>query len=466
MESYTYELLVIGSGPAGEAAALNSAKRGLRTAVIEERPEVGGGCTHSGTIPSKALRQAVKSLVRYNTNPLFRAIGEPRRLSYQLLLQNAESVIRRQVAMRSQYYAKNRIEVFHGSASFVDPHTLTVRLPDGAEERLNARNIVIATGSRPYRPPEVDFAHPAVYDSDTILKMPHTPRRLLIFGAGVIGCEYASIFSALGIKVDLIDTRHQLLSYLDDEISDALSYHLRTQGAMIRHGEAFERLEYSASGVTLHLASGKRLQGEALLWCNGRTGNTDRLALQNIGLVPDERGQLAVDQRYQTAVPGVFAAGDVIGFPSLASAAYDQGRAAAAAARGKEHPRHVDSTPTGIYTLPEISSVGATERELTEARIPYEVGRAFFKETARAQISGEDVGMLKLLFHLDTLEILGVHCFGAEATEIVHIGQAIMHQSGEANSIRYFISTTFNYPTMAEAYRIAALNGLNRLTRY
>ena len=296
-----------------------------------------------------------------------------------------------------------------------------------------------------------------------MLEMAHTPRKILIYGAGVIGCEYASIFSGLGIKVELINTRDRLLEFLDGEISDALSYHLRNLGVMIRDREEFSRVSATDEGVEVILESGKKLRGDALLWCNGRTGNTDSLNLESIGLKADHRGQLEVDEHYETSVEGIFAAGDVIGWPSLASAAYDQGRSAAASARGKENCRFVDDVPTGIYTLPEISSVGASERELTEARVPYEVGRALFKDTARAQISGETVGMLKLLFHVETLEILGIHCFGAEAAEIVHIGQAIMKQKGEGNSLRYFITTTFNYPTMAEAYRTAALNGINRL---
>jgi len=464
MQHHKYDVVVIGAGPAGESAALNASKRKLKTAIIEDRPAVGGGCTHKGTIPSKALRHAVKDLMRYNSNPMFRSIGEPRRLSFQTLLQNADGVIAKQVAMRSKYYAKNSIQLLHGKATFIDRNSIYVALHDGAVEKIQANKFILATGSRPYRPEHIDFDHPRVFDSDTILSMPHTPKRLLIYGAGVIGCEYASIFSGLGIKVDLINTRHQLLEFLDDEISDALSYHLRTQGAVIRNGEVFERIDYNDDSLTLHMKSGKRLTGDALLWCNGRTGNSDRLGLEALGLAPTPRGTLQVDQRYQTAVDGIFAVGDLIGSPSLASAAYNQGRAAAAAARGKTQPRFVDDVPTGIYTIPEISSVGATETELTDACVPYEVGRAFFKETARAQISGEDVGMLKILFHIDTLQVLGVHCFGAEATEIIHIGQAILKQPGDANNIRYFINSTFNYPTMAEAYRIAALNGLNRLT--
>lgn len=460
--SSQYDVLVIGSGPAGESAALNAVKHGQHVAIVEQQNWVGGACTHQGTIPSKALRHTVRQLMRFNRNPIFRDLGDPRTLSFPRVLGAADEVIRKQVAMRSKFYQRNRIEVIQGQAQFDDPHTLVIS-KDGRERRVSAENIVIATGSRPYRPANIDFDHARVYDSDTILAMKHTPRKVIIYGAGVIGCEYASIFSGLGIKVELINTRDRLLEFLDDEISDALSYHLRHMGVMIRHREAYSAVVANDKGVEIQLESGKHLRGDALLWCNGRTGNTDGLALSSVGLAADHRGQLAVDEHYETSVEGIFASGDVIGWPSLASAAYDQGRSAAASARGKEHCRFVDDVPTGIYTLPEISSVGLTERELTEARIPYEVGRALFKDTARAQISGETVGMLKILFHVETLEILGIHCFGAEASEIVHIGQAIMKQKGEGNSLRYFITTTFNYPTMAEAYRTAALNGINRL---
>ncbi len=457
-----YDLLVIGSGPAGESAALNAVKHDQRVAIIEQQSWVGGACTHQGTIPSKALRHTVRQVMRFNRNPLFRDLGDPRTLTYPRLLSAADDVIKRQVGMRSKFYQRNRIEVIAGQARFVDRNTLAISQL-GREHRVSADQVVIATGSRPYRPANIDFSHPRIYDSDSVLDMAHTPRKILIYGAGVIGCEYASIFSGLGIKVELINTRDRLLEFLDGEISDALSYHLRNLGVMIRDREEFSHVSATDEGVEVVLQSGKKLRGDALLWCNGRTGNTDSLNLDAIGLKADHRGQLEVDEHYETSVEGIFAAGDVIGWPSLASAAYDQGRAAAASARGKENCRFVDDVPTGIYTLPEISSVGATERELTEARVPYEVGRALFKDTARAQISGETVGMLKLLFHVETLEILGIHCFGAEAAEIIHIGQAIMKQKGEGNSLRYFITTTFNYPTMAEAYRTAALNGINRL---
>ncbi|MDX9874369.1 MAG: Si-specific NAD(P)(+) transhydrogenase [Spongiibacteraceae bacterium] len=463
MDSRDYDLIVIGSGPAGESAAINAAKHGLNVAIVERADAVGGGCVHFGTIPSKALRQGVRQLIRYNTNPIFRGIGRPATLTYRHLIATVAEVTGKQVKMRSKFYQRNRIDVIHGDARFVDPHTIEIANGDGPHETLRAEKFVIATGARPWRPGDVDFSHPRIYDSDTILAMEHTPRRIIIYGAGVIGCEYASIFSGLGCKVDLVNNRDRLLEYLDDEITDALSYHLRDYGVMMRHHENYASITPDDHGVHVVLRSGKKLHADALLWCNGRTGNTDQLQLENAGLTADHRGYLKVDEHYRTEVPHIYAAGDVIGVPSLASAAYDQGRSASDSARGEDHCRFVRDVPTGIYTIPEISSVGRTERELTEANIPYEVGRAFFKETARAQISGEDVGMLKLLFHTETLQILGVHCFGAEATEIIHIGQAIMQQTGPGNTIRYFVNNTFNYPTMAEAYRIAALNGLNRL---
>ncbi|MBB2894835.1 Si-specific NAD(P)(+) transhydrogenase [Pseudomonas sp. AS2.8] len=463
MAVYSYDVVVLGSGPAGEGAAMNAAKNGRRVAVVDNRQVVGGNCTHLGTIPSKALRHSVKQIIQFNTNEMFRSIGEPRWFSFPDVLRSAERVIARQVSSRTGYYARNRVDLFFGTASFADDNTIEIVNLRGDLERLVAKQVVIATGSRPYRPVDVDFSHPRIYDSDTILSLTHTPRRLIIYGAGVIGSEYASIFSGLGVLVDLIDNRDQLLSFLDDEISDALSYHLQNNNVLIRHNEEYERIEGQENGVVLHLKSGKKLRADALLWCNGRTGNTDQLGLQNVGISVNSRGQVTVDENYRTSVANIYAAGDVIGWPSLASAAYDQGRSASDNILHDNNGRVVNDIPTGIYTIPEISSLGKTERELTQEKVPYEVGKAFFKSMARAQISGEPVGMLKILFHRETLQVLGVHCFGDQASEILHIGQAIMNQEGTANSIRYFVNTTFNYPTMAEAYRVAAFDGLNRL---
>jgi NAD(P) transhydrogenase len=463
MAVYNYDVVVIGTGPAGEGAAMNAAKHGKRVAAIEMQSSVGGNCTHKGTIPSKALRHAVKQIIQFNTNRMFRDIGEPRWFSFPKVLERSQRVIERQVQLRTNFYARNRVDVYFGKAQFVDSHTIMVRDGHNATEELRAQKIVIATGSRPYLPADINFRHPRIYCSDTVLTLGHTPRRLIIYGAGVIGCEYASIFSGLGVKVDLIDNRDRLLSFLDDEISDALSYHLRNNGVLIRHNEEYEKVEADEQGVTLHLQSGKKLRADAFLWCNGRSGNTNDLGLDLVGLEANGRGQLEVDQHYRTAVDHVYAVGDVIGWPSLASAAYDQGRSAAADIMDDDEFRFVNEVPTGIYTIPEISSIGQTERELTLAKVPYEVGQAFFKDTARAQITGETQGMLKILFHRDTLELLGIHCFGDQSSEIVHIGQAIMNQPGENNTIRYFLNNTFNYPTMAEAYRVAALNGLNRI---
>ena len=463
MNNDHFDLIIIGSGPSGESAAVNASKHGLTVAVIDSRSVVGGNCTHQGTIPSKTLRHSVHSMMKFNRNPLFRAISEPKLLTFRQVMQSAEEVIRKQVAMRRRFYVRNDVTFIHGKASFIDKHTIRLETSEESDQVLTAERFIIATGSRPYRPSDIDFDHPRVFDSDKVLTLKETPKRVVIYGAGVIGCEYASIFNGLGCKVDLINPGSKLLSYLDDEISDALSYHLRSLGVLIRHDEQFDQIEATEKQVTIKLESGKVLKTDLFMWANGRAGNTESLNLDAINLKANSRGQLEVDQYYRTAIQGIYAVGDVIGAPALASASYDQGRCASSRIINREHPLLIDDIPTGIYTIPEISSVGKTEKELTAAKIPYEVGKAYFKDTARAQITGEDVGVLKLLFHRDTLELLGIHCFGDQAAEILHIGQAIMAQEQGGNTIEYFATHTFNYPTMAEAYRVAALNGLNRL---
>jgi NAD(P) transhydrogenase len=459
-----YDILVIGTGPAGEGAAMMAAKNGRRIAIVERYLEVGGGCTHWGTIPSKALRQAARTLRAARENPLLQPLRNYLRVDYPTLLASAGGVVEAQVASRRRFYERNRVPVLAGSASFIDAHTVEVRPVHGAAQRVTADYVVIATGSRPYHPPELDFSHPLVRDSDSILHLDRNPFVVAIFGAGVIGCEYASIFLSLGCKVTLVNTHQRLLSFLDDEITEALSYHLHEQGCMTHHNEQFAGLETRDTDLVLELKTGRRIRCDVLLWANGRTGNTNDMNLEAIGLMPDSRGQLAVNEHFQTAVPHIYAAGDVCGPPALASAAYVQGtRATRHILDPKDPPQRSELIPSGIYTLPEISSVGLNERELLERRIPYEVGRASFKSLARAQIANERIGMLKILFHTETLKVLGVHCFGDGASEIVHIGQTVM-ASEDINSVRYFIDTTFNYPTMAEAYRVAAYNGLNRLT--
>lgn len=456
---YDYDLFVIGTGPGGEGAAMQATKGGLRVAVAEDHPLIGGNCTHHGTIPSKALRHTISSTVRAMTNPTIQAMGIHISPTMDELRRGSQTIISRQVNMRQSFYDRNNVPVIRGTASFVDEHTVQV-----GPRRITAASFVLAPGARPYRPNGVDFSHPCIFDSDTILDIKERPSSISVYGAGVIGAEYASMFRDLGCKVNLVNTRDKLLEFLDDEIIDALAYHLRDRGVIIRHNEEMESIEGLADGVILTLKSGKRLKSDVLLWANGRSGNVEQLELSNAGLTADSRGQLKVNDHFQTSQPHIYAVGDVIGYPSLASAAYTQGRSAAMHLldESDEDLRSHD-IPTGIYTNPEISSVGKNERELTAARIPYEVGQAQFRSLARAQITGNTVGMLKLLFNRETLEILGVHCFGDNASEIVHIGQAIMDQPGKQNTLKYFMDTTFNYPTMAEAYRVAALNGFNRL---
>ncbi len=456
--SQHFDAIVIGTGPGGEGAAMQLAKAGRRVLVAEKHSLIGGGCTHWGTIPSKALRTAILNLTDALRNPLLKNC-EISHVTVADLARNAQSVINSQVALRHNFYVRNDVKLVTGEARLTGPGAITV----GGDD-YTADAIVIAVGSRPYRPANVDFAHPRIFDSDTILGLKERPHSITVYGAGVVGCEYASMFRNLEVKINLVNSRDRLLDFLDDEISDALSYHLRERGVVIRHNEIYSSITGMDDGVILNLESGKQIKSDVLLWAAGRTGNTDRLGLEAAGLAADSRGYLQVNAYGETSVPGIFAVGDVVGFPSLASAAYTQGRTAARKILGlDEKPAPLDSIPSGIYTSPEISSIGQTERQLTAARTPYEVGVANFRSIARAQITGNTTGVLKILFHRENLQILGVHCFGANASEIIHIGQAVMAQPGDGNSLRYFMDTTFNYPTMAEAYRVAALNGFNRL---
>ena len=457
---FEYDAVVLGAGPAGEAAAMKLAKSGKKVVVVDPREQVGGNCTHVGTIPSKALRQSVFNLINFRRDQMFTKAMDYHQVPLNIVLAKARNVIRQQVHTHTRFYERNQIEVIHGWANFVDKNTLRIEIDENTFETITFNKAIITVGSRPYRPDVLDFNHPRVFDSDKILQMDYVVKKIIIYGAGVIGCEYASIFTGLGYKVDLINNQNQLLSYLDSEISDAIAHDFRQFGVVIRSNEEIDRLETYDDCVILYLKSGKKIKSDAILWSNGRSGNTEGLNLECLGLEANSRGQLKVDDTYCTDVENIYAAGDVIGWPSLASAAYDQGRCAAAFMVGDRDAEPVSSVPTGIYTIPEISCIGKTEQELTDAKVPYEVGQAFFKHLARAQIIGERSGVLKILFHRETLEILGIHCYGNHASEIIHIGQVVMKCNA---TLEYFVNTTFNYPTMAEAYRVAALNGLNRV---
>jgi NAD(P) transhydrogenase len=478
-EKTKFDLIVIGTGPGGEGATMKAAKCGKSVAAVERYSAVGGGATHWGTIPSKALRRAIYHMRLLNQSPIYKRLDVAPDFSLPDLLGTAEKVIEQQTDLRQGFYDRNRVPLIPGNARFVDPHTIEVEFAEGGRRRFQADAFVIATGSRPWRPPGVDFSHPRVRDSDTLLHLTDTPSSVTIFGAGVIGCEYASMLRNMNCDVTLVDTRAKLLEFLDDEIIDALSYHLSDCGITVLHNEEHERVETRDDSVVLHLKSGKAIRSDVFLWCNGRSGNTDGLGLESIGVTPNKRGQVDVNEHFQvklavpggapaapatdppTVLPHVYAVGDVIGPPALASAAYDQGRFAASHMYGDADYRLVRDVPSGIYTSPEVSSLGKNERELTAEKVPYAVGKALFRTLARAQITGQTQGMLKLLFHRETKALLGIHCFGESAAEIVHIGQAIMSQPPPHNSIEYFVHTTFNYPTMAEAYRVAALRGLD-----
>ncbi len=460
---YDYDVIVIGSGPGGEGAAMQAAKAGKRVALIENMPVVGGHCTHYGTIPSKAIRHTIERVMEAQRNPLIRKRQNTTSTQVSLaeIMQSCRAIIDDQVSTRRRFYMRNHVDVVHGFAKFTGANAVSVVRKERSSLNLTAKHFVLAMGSSPFRPPSIDFNHPRIVDSDTLLAVEDMPHTLTVFGAGVIGCEYASMFGTLGIKVNLINSADRILSFVEEEIGDALTYHLRNQGVVIRHNELFESVTTTDDGVVLNLQSGKKVKSEMLLWAAGRGGNTKGMGLEAIGVKPNKRGNLDVNDQYQTALPHIYAVGDLTGYPGLASAAYDQGRFAALhIINGQCDLSLINDIPSGIYTIPEISSVGRTEKELTEAKIPYEVGHADFKHLARAQMTQQTTGMLKILFHTETRKVLGVHCFGDRSSEIVHIGQAVMLNGG---TIDYFVNTTFNYPTMAEAYRVAALAGINRL---
>jgi NAD(P) transhydrogenase len=457
-----FDLLVIGSGPAGQKAAIQAAKLRKRVAIVEKESVVGGTCFNTGTLPSKTLKDAIFYLHGFKLRS-FPNISYSLKKSLTLrdLMARKDLVVKHELDVVTSQLERNNVEVVHGVASFVDAHTLQVTKQSGDIDLLHAAFIVIGTGSRPRRPGNIPFNDRTVCDSDSILSTEAIPRSMIVMGGGVIGCEYASMFAAFGIKVTLMDRRTELLRFVDQEIVQALIYHMRTNGVTMRLGEEFEDVTIDEHGrVVTVLKSGKSVVTDMLLYAMGRTANTDSLNLAAAGLSVDKQGQLQVNEYYQTEVGHIYAAGDVIGFPALAATSMEQGRLATCHAFKIIQSKLPKVWPYGIYTIPEISTVGMTEEELTAKAIPYEAGRAFYKEIARGQIVGDLEGLMKLIFHRDTLQLLGVHIIGDGATELVHIGQAVLTYGG---SVDFFVQNVFNYPTLAECYRTAALDGINRL---
>jgi NAD(P) transhydrogenase len=463
--SVNYDLIVIGSGPAGQRAAVAASKMNKRVAVVEARTVVGGVCVNTGTIPSKTMREAVLHLSGYNYRSIY---GINYRVKEKITMADlafrVQAVIKTEVDVTEAQLSRNGIDVVHGIASFIDPNHIHVVGPE-AETTLQADRIVIAVGTRPASSPKVPVNGRSIVNSDQILGLENLPHSLIVVGGGVVGVEYTCMFAVLGVRVTLIEKRDRLLEFADREIIEALSYHLRDARVTLRLGEEVESVEEPTPGtVVANLQSNKKVSGDALLYAVGRQGNVDDLNLATAGLDADDRGRIAVNEHYQTKVEHIFAAGDVVGFPALASVSMEQGRIAAARAfNDNAATSNPGFYPYGIYTIPEISFIGKTEEQLTGEDVPYEVGMAYYREVARGQIRGDTTGRLKLIFHRDTRKVLGVHIIGEDATELVHIGQAVMTLGG---TVEYFIDTVFNYPTLAECYKVAAFNGLGRLHRY
>ncbi len=464
--SYDYDLVVIGSGPAGQRAAIQGAKLDKRVAIIEKTTVVGGVSVNLGTIPSKTLREAVLDLTGFRSREFYGASYRVKEnITIQDLLVRTNQVIGHGIDVARHQLMRNHVELISAAASFVDAHTLRLDLIDGSTSRtVSAGTIVIATGTETTRDAHVPIDGKRIFTSDDMLHLDQLPRSLAVVGAGVIGCEYASIFAALGVRVTLIDARQRLLSFIDDELSAELSHHLREARVTMRLGETVKLLETvpteTGERVRLHLDSGKTIITEKALYSVGRTGATSKLNLLSAGIEPDDRGRLVVDSHFRTTVPHIYAVGDVIGFPALASTSMEQGRLAACHAFGVKAKSVPELFPYGIYSVPEISMVGKNEEELTKAGIAYEIGKARYKEIARGQIVGDVTGLLKLIFHSETHKLLGVHIIGEGASELIHIGQAVLSFGG---TVDYFVNTVFNYPTLAECYKVAAFDGINRL---
>jgi NAD(P) transhydrogenase len=456
-----YDLVVIGSGPGGQRAAIQAAKSGKRVAMIEKGVGVGGVCTNTGTIPSKTMREAVLHLSGfyyqnfYGANYRVKETVTMADLNYRI-----QRVIESEVSVIQAQLQRNGVDLLHGVGSFLDAHRIQVENGNGRNE-LEAANVLIATGTKPAVNAKVPVNGRTIIDSDQILNMTQIPKTLIVVGGGVIGVEYACMFATLGVRVTIVEKRPRLLEFADTEMVEALTYNMRDRRVTMRLNEEVESVEELADGrVAAMLVSKKRVMGDALLYAVGRQGNVDGLNLAAAGVTADERGRIHVDADYRTAQPHIFAVGDVIGFPSLASVSMEQGRIAAANAFNIKIQSDPATYPYGIYTIPQISFIGKTEEQLTQEDVPYEVGVAYYREIARGQISGHTEGRLKLLFHRETLELLGVHIYGEEAAELLHIGQAVFSLKGK---VTYFVNTVFNYPTLAECYKAAAFNGLNRL---
>ncbi len=456
-----YDLIVIGSGPGGQRAAIQGAKAGKRVAMIEKQSAIGGVCINTGTIPSKTMREAVLHLSGFYSKNFYGANrGAAATITMSDVIFRIQRVVENEVGVTQDQLKRNGVDVLHGTGRFMDAHHLRVENGNGFAE-IEGEYIVIATGTKPAANPKVPINGRNIIDSDQILSMPQVPRTLIVVGGGVIGVEYACMFATLGVRVIIVEKRPRLLEFADTEMVEALSYQMRDHRATMRLNEEVESVEALPDGkVAANLVSKKRINADALLYAVGRQGNVERLDLAAAGIDADNRGRIKVDADFRTTQPHIFAVGDVIGFPSLASVSMEQGRIAAARAFGVQVQTDPESYPYGIYTIPQISFIGKTEEQLTDADVPYEVGVAYYREIARGQIAGHTDGRLKLLFHRETLDLLGVHIFGENAAELLHIGQAVFKLKGK---ITYFIDTVFNYPTLAECYKTAAFNGLNRL---